>query len=222
MSKGSQKKGKCIYCGYEGFITRDHIPPQCFFPEPRPSNLITVPCCKKCHTKWSNDDEYFRAVIVSSINVDHDSNAQKINQALLRSMKNPNKKGFASMIRQSLAEVEVKTPSGIYLGKTPAIKVDKKRFDSVAKRILKGLYFYEKGHSIPKGYEVHNYFSQFAPDRSLMEILKTGRWSQPKIIGDNIFGYCYAVAEDNANIVVFQSKFYNGLDFYGGVIPEQS
>lgn len=125
MSNGSQKQGTCIYCGYEGFITRDHIPPQCFFPKPKPSNLITVPCCKKCHTKWSNDDEYFRAVIVSAVSVYDDPNAQKVNQALLRSMKKPNKKGFSSMIRQSLAEVEVNTPSGIYLGKTPAMKIEK-------------------------------------------------------------------------------------------------
>jgi len=54
-----------------------------------------------------------------------------------------------------------------------------------------------------------------------MEILKTGRWSEPKIIGDNIFGYCYATAEDDTNLVVFQTKFYNGLDIYGFVVPKQ-
>lgn len=56
---------KCIYCGDEA-TTRDHIPPQSFFPKPAPSNLVTVPACFKCNNTFSGDEEYLRTILVSA------------------------------------------------------------------------------------------------------------------------------------------------------------
>jgi hypothetical protein len=53
-------KEQCYLCGGEGNITRDHIPPKGLFAEPRPSNLITVPCCEKCNHDNHKRDEQFR------------------------------------------------------------------------------------------------------------------------------------------------------------------
>ena len=39
------KEGKCIYCGNWAELTKDHIPPKCLFTDPKPENLITIPCC---------------------------------------------------------------------------------------------------------------------------------------------------------------------------------
>lgn len=39
----------------------DHIPPKGFFPPPKPSNLITVPCCEPCNASYARDDEAVRA-----------------------------------------------------------------------------------------------------------------------------------------------------------------
>jgi len=55
----------CIYCGLQDAETRDHIPPACFFPSPKPSNLITVPCRTKCNVNYGKDDEYVRNVIAN-------------------------------------------------------------------------------------------------------------------------------------------------------------
>src|SRR5713226_1536877 len=41
-------------------LTRDHIPPKNLFPDPKPSNLITVSCCATCNSKFSKDDELVR------------------------------------------------------------------------------------------------------------------------------------------------------------------
>lgn len=51
----------CYLCGQEGDLTVDHVPPKGFFPSPKPSNLITVPCCKACNLSYSKDDEATRA-----------------------------------------------------------------------------------------------------------------------------------------------------------------
>ncbi len=59
-------KNQCYLCGCTDDLTRDHIPPVGFFPNPRPDNLITIPCCNKCNQSFSMDDEAFRAFAVSA------------------------------------------------------------------------------------------------------------------------------------------------------------
>jgi len=56
----------CFNCGSTRDITWDHIPPQNFFPSPKPSNLIKVKCCSACNQGFSMDDEAFR-IFASSL-----------------------------------------------------------------------------------------------------------------------------------------------------------
>jgi hypothetical protein len=62
-----QKQTGCYLCGDTKSITPDHVPPKGFFPEPRPSNLITVPCCARCNNSFSKDDEAVRAWFCAAI-----------------------------------------------------------------------------------------------------------------------------------------------------------
>jgi hypothetical protein len=45
----------CVYCG-DWADTKDHTPPRCFLQPPLPSNLITLPACKKCNSTFSFDE----------------------------------------------------------------------------------------------------------------------------------------------------------------------
>lgn len=47
--------------------TADHIPPKGLFPEPRPANLITVPCCYGCNQEHSGFDDQLRLLAASAI-----------------------------------------------------------------------------------------------------------------------------------------------------------
>jgi hypothetical protein len=58
---------RCYLCGETHSITNDHVPPKGFFPEPRPSNLITVPCCARCNNAFSKDDEAVRTWLCTVI-----------------------------------------------------------------------------------------------------------------------------------------------------------
>ena len=60
----SKKAKKCSFCGKQGVITKDHIPPKCLFPQPLPNNLITVKACPSCNGGSSNDDQYLQAILV--------------------------------------------------------------------------------------------------------------------------------------------------------------
>jgi hypothetical protein len=57
----------CYLCRDSNASTNDHIPPKGFFPEPRPSNLITIPCCLRCNNDFSKDDEAVRTWFSASI-----------------------------------------------------------------------------------------------------------------------------------------------------------
>lgn len=58
----------CYLCGTGGKMTREHVPPKGFFPDPKPSNLITVPCCWKCNNPKSENDEMLRLFAASAVN----------------------------------------------------------------------------------------------------------------------------------------------------------
>ena len=57
-------KSLCIFCGKPA-TTRDHIPPKGIFPDPMPSDLITVPACESCNSNTKLDDEYFQWLITT-------------------------------------------------------------------------------------------------------------------------------------------------------------
>lgn len=58
----------CYLCNLTENLTKDHIPPKNLFPSPKPTDLITVWCCKKCNEKFSLIDESFRVFTSSVIN----------------------------------------------------------------------------------------------------------------------------------------------------------
>ena len=87
---GEKKQEHCYLCGTPvrnyslrhgespppDFRTRDHVPPGGLFPSPKPSNLISVPCCFRCNNQHSGFDERLR--IVASAPFDRNQLGQKI------------------------------------------------------------------------------------------------------------------------------------------------
>lgn len=60
-------KKQCYLCGTilikNQNKSKDHIPPDCIFPDNKPRNLITVPCCIKCNKEYKTLDEKMRNFI---------------------------------------------------------------------------------------------------------------------------------------------------------------
>lgn len=213
----SKKQGICAYCGEFKFITRDHIPPKNLFQKPRPQNLITVPCCEDCRGGWSADDEYFRLAVTVNSNAEGNPNAMKNQEVIRRSLRKIGKWKFSQHINQSLGHVSIQTPGGLYLGKAPVIKVQKKRIDRVAQRIIRGLFFEEFKMPVPNGYEVTNQMRQHGVGEILSKINPTlfKPWRE---IGTRHFAYTYAQTGEDPYSVVWLSVFYDALPFLGFTI----
>lgn len=214
-------KKTCIYCGICENMTDDHIPPKALFPEPRPSNMLTVPCCKKCNKSFSKDDEYFRTTLVSQASVWSDPNVQVVNEKLLRSMSRPEAAAMARAIRKSLHVVDVTSHGGIYLGRSPAMMVNADRINRVTDRIARGLFYITHDYPVPIRYEVTCVFKDAA--FSMPEEFITpwrGFWKQPVTVGENVFSYSYALCVDDPNGMLFIYWFYGNLWFYGYILPK--
>jgi hypothetical protein len=56
------EKHQCVYCGGVA-DTNDHTPPRCFLKPPLPSNLITLPACRKCNSDFSYHENLVRTML---------------------------------------------------------------------------------------------------------------------------------------------------------------
>ncbi|MFG0677725.1 hypothetical protein [Delftia sp. WSY_7] len=65
MGNRERVSRRCYYCG-ELATSREHAPPQSFFPKNFKLNLITVPSCEKHNNSKSKNDEYVFHLISSS------------------------------------------------------------------------------------------------------------------------------------------------------------
>lgn len=57
----------CSYCGVNYPDTKDHVPSKILLDEPYPENLPVVPCCSKCNSSFSLDEEYVACLLECAI-----------------------------------------------------------------------------------------------------------------------------------------------------------
>ena len=208
--------GQCGYCGREQYLTRDHVPPRTLFPEPRSAGLITVPCCEQCRSGWSDDDEYFRTVVINAGQLYGDKLAAPVNDAMLRSLSKARKRRFSQMIIESICEIPLETDSGIYLGHALILKFDQDRVNRVSQRIVRGLFFYEKGYPLPPEYEVIGLLKQFGTEPLLETLRQHGvSFPAPRIIQSGVFAYTFRATSEDPNTTMWLAVLYQKLPFVG-------
>jgi hypothetical protein len=72
VNAGKLTMNKCYMCDAAG-TTKEHAPPDCFFPKGYRAGLWTVPSCDAHNSRNSKDVEYVRNVITSHISGWYDS-----------------------------------------------------------------------------------------------------------------------------------------------------
>lgn len=229
--KKLSKNGQCVYCGQIGLITDDHIPPKNLFSKPRPSNLIKIPSCNKCHgqnNQVSKDDEYFRLMVTLREDTADHPEVEKVLPTVLRSLGKPTSQGFTSALLRNRTIVNLRTTGGLYVGMKPAYNVDLQRLDSVAERITKGLFYFEKGFRLPNEYEVFSYsesgFRDITNDfkNDLQEkIIQPLMATELKIIGNNVFSYRVSFTKEDPNTSAWLLVFYDKVAFLSLTLPRE-
>jgi hypothetical protein len=207
----AEKTQKCVYCSMRESTTDDHVPPKCFFPKPRPSNLITVPSCLDCNKDAGKDEEFFLATFMFSYAGVSEAGkrlwTEKLNRMYEKNI------GLRRKIADHLNQSSFYTPSGIYLGKGMTIKPDEKRFEFVVNKILKGLYFFEYNQLFPNNAEITTIFlnliENYEPVQRVAPELKFGSRSW-----DGIFEYRFNRLDNDPSGSIWLFRFWNQAYFW--------
>jgi hypothetical protein len=219
MAKGKSKRlGTCTYCGYEGQMTRDHVPPKCLFDEPRPSNLVTIDCCRKCHVGTTADDEYFRLMLTMRDDVSEHRGAQRVLPSVLRSLQRKEQVQFARAFARSCNLVDVVTPSGIWLERRESYQVSFERLLRVVERTTLGLYRKHFGKRLEEGYAAHGFtesglkVQSAATQKRLREDIAKVLANPKHAMGDTFYYHFSAVPDQDA-LSVWVLTFYDKVKF---------
>lgn len=222
----ARRIGTCVYCGSEGELTRDHIPPKALCGKPRPDDLVLVPSCRRCNEGASKDDEYFKTTLVLKDKSGSHPEAEAIRDSVLRALALPAKAPFAKRLLDAMEDVDLKTAAGLVVGRATALNVDLLRLDRVAERVARGLYWHHHGHvPLPAHYRVgvwseaglRNLDARTAAelqDTLLAPVLR----NPARTIGRGALRY-WCASGDRAHLTCWLLEFFGDVRFIAVTVP---
>jgi hypothetical protein len=177
-SEGKSKIGVCVYCGLEKETTQEHVIPKALYPEPYPSNMITVRTCLDCNNPKSTDDVYLRDFLLSDMATQASPTAQEIWKGkFIRSVER-NSSEIARLVVKNPLPTAVFLPNGDYIGHAIAVSVDRTRLDRIFSLMVRGLWFYFYKEMMPHDCK----FDVYAMDRFLI----VEAWEEMRQAGANM------------------------------------
>ena len=211
----------CIYCAKQPGTTRDHIPPRGVFPEPRSSDLITVPACADCHDGFKLDDEYFIQRLMLRRDVGTDSRADSLLEKIQRAWQRLEGRGLTDDLVQSLGMIELRSQTGLTVGRAPAYHVDLVRVRRTLSRCVRALFWHDVGERLPNEVEVHvEPWEELAPEDQ-EEYRRIIRGAEVRAIGDRLFQYVRVTATDEPYATMWVLEFWGVADFIALTRPDR-
>lgn len=157
----------CYECGIlldRESLTKEHVPPKCFFPKDNKVSLITVPSCIKHNSGKSNDDEHLLQIISLQILANEKGQniaTSKAVKSILRNRKRT--KSLAS--NATLVYVDEERTG--QLKPTFVFKFDENKFNNSISSVCKGLYYYEFHKIFNGNIRIYNEFQISFDDDSI-------------------------------------------------------
>ncbi|MEH6589148.1 MAG: hypothetical protein V7746_02765 [Halioglobus sp.] len=236
MSDTTELQIETCYMCERPATTREHAPPQCFFPKQvdQPAhirkdlrtNLIVVPSCDIHNSQKSSNDEYVRFVICSTFN----GNEYKRNHWDKKVLKSFQKKhGKFKKFAPELIPVVLEAPDGTR-EESAAIRVDQREFDDAIEHIGRALHCHHFGEKAPTYSIIHTAeFLDVSSDnreevnqvhRDLQDLVDRGFENEPKH-GENPEVFYYQVKVDEGNNPIFSMTFYETMKVTAGFSLEE-
>jgi phosphoribosylamine---glycine ligase len=226
------QRTRCYICGdllipvpkgYSGRLeakhaTNDHVPPDAIFNDPKPSNLITVPCCNECNSKHSGFDERLRAF--AAIEIGKNKGGEKIlfEKVIGSTMKNARQKSFFAQLAESLRDKIVMTSEGPK--KISVASFDKSSVIDGVADIAKGLLakYYPQINYFGDHFEVLNIhnatLAKGHADEQLRIVSEIASKTPERVIGNfNEFRFWHYV-EPNVRRGAWLLVFYESVTFF--------
>lgn len=200
----------CFICGKGESDSVDHIPPKgLFHSKYRNNNLITVPAHSKCNMSFAKDDEYFRDNIVLSACAVNKKAQELFDDKIIRAFQREQADAYRKMHISQLSNVEIRSPSGLFLKDMPIKIVDLKRTDNVIARICRGLYYHRTKNILSLDCEIK--VDMLKPEA--IEIRNKCKPILQEIVPD-IFEFIFIPCKEDKDINTIVLFFYNCFTFY--------
>ncbi len=197
---------RCYLCNGEA-DTKDHVPPKGLFPQPRPSNLITVDCCYRCNQKFTQIDEEFRVFVSMPINRSREGHwiwQQKVLQSTL-----PSRRIAKAIGKITHRKIFISTD----IGPIPAVRIEVRRrpIKLCLIRITKGLLatFYPDLDYFDLEFRV-TAFDQFKLAKTVATMPKQLVYDKR---GGSVFRFWRGIATDRPTAGLWFLCFFNAAAF---------
>jgi len=130
----------------------DHIPPQGIYPKPRDNdiNLNTVPACSECNNGSAIEDEEFKVLMGFSTGESHE-NPDIVIDWIARTVGKNQK--IANQLFSTKQSVHAYL-RGPILEPAIAVTFDGEKYRKVISRIIRGLYWLQKGHALGRNPQI--------------------------------------------------------------------
>ena len=223
----STRLGECVYCGSKGVITSDHVPPKCIFPPQTRINLVTVDACEQCHDSFKLDDEYFRLALSIRPDLPNQTTASYLFDKTKRSLNDPKAQGLRKKLVKSVRSLAIHSQGGIYLGDTKGVRIDFRRLNETAKRMIKGFYAHYYKEPLPSTYLVDVHFTELQRDSSaidtveIKELLSILARVPVHKLGGDIVEIRSTAAEDDRKATVWFVRILQAVSFFGFTYPQE-
>jgi hypothetical protein len=202
------------------------VPPKAIFPEPRPADLITVPCCRTCRAGTSLDDDYFVRSISAIRRTRPNAHARRIAARQEFGLARIRATGAWVDHLHRTRRVQFTTGTGLAVGLGWGRLVDRARLYRVAERIVRGLHFHALGRRVADDASVHVlHFIEFEQNLGWSRAetqarIELARGLPGGVIGGETFAWRYG--EDAVGTTTgshWWLGFYGGADFIASVGP---
>lgn len=143
----------CMFCGDEVHpdqLTKEHFVPQGLWEKGhRPEKMRPLPAHKACNKAFSEDNEYFRDVMIMSVGA-HQRHPE-VQRLQAGAVHRKFKERFGSIVKtlRNLRMWHIRTPSGLYLGRRPVFEADWQRMKRVLCNIMKGVFYVSQKCPMP-------------------------------------------------------------------------
>lgn len=197
-------KKLCAICGIRPGTTSDHIPPKGLYTKPYPMNMHTVPACPKCNQGGATADEIVKIMIGLSTGEARGDQSLVIEsmQKTLAKNKKLSRKVFQS------AQRTFHHFNGPILRPAVAVRFNGKDYREVMTRVVRALYWVEKGSALGIAAKVTvDAFDQIKDPSQIALIQTVLNSTQPKHLNESTF--VYRVVFDDAGNSIW------GLMFFG-------
>lgn len=137
----------CYLCEKDGADTTEHVVPRCLYPGNLPDDAITLPAHRACNQLTAKDEEVFRNHI--SVAIPPESPGHRLWEKTWKAIHRPEAAGLQKVFYSGMISLPELGEDGTVRASPIAARLKNERADRVLAKIVKGLYNWKTGESLP-------------------------------------------------------------------------